>query len=113
MRKGLAFNDEILNNLNNRQTAVIILTFVIDLLSRFLDSIKLHNREFIYLAHIPLLPKLRNLSNVPPHYIYNRREFAVKSCLRELFGKKIKNEKDSENIVKIRKKKILRTGRLN
>jgi hypothetical protein len=114
MRKGLAFSDETFNNLNNRQTATVILTLVISLLSRFLDSIKLHNRGFTFLIYILFPPKLRNLSDVSPYYIYNKREFIIKSCLRELFGKKIKNGKDNENIAKIRKKKkILRIGRLN
>jgi hypothetical protein len=89
MRNGLALNDKTFNGLNNRQTAAIILTLVIGLLSRFLDSIKLHNRGLTCLAHILLSLKFRNLSNVSPHYIYNKREFTVKSCLRELFGKKI------------------------
>jgi hypothetical protein len=113
MRKGLAPSDEALNGLNNRQTAAIILTFVIGLPSRSLNSIKLHNRGPTCLAHTLLPPKFRNLGDVPPHYIHNRREFAIKSCLRELFGEKIKGGKDSENIVRMRKKKILRTGRLN
>jgi hypothetical protein len=112
MRKGLTPNDEALNGLNNKQTAAIILTLVIGLLSRFLNNIKLHDRGLIYLIHISLPPKLRNLSDVPPYYIHNRREFTVKSCLRELFGKKIKNGKDNENIIKMKKKEILRTGRL-
>jgi hypothetical protein len=90
MRKGLALGDEAFNSLNNRQTAAVILTLVISFLFRFLGSIKLYNRGPIYLAHISLSPKFRNLNDVPPHYIYNRREFAVKSCLRELFGKKKK-----------------------
>jgi hypothetical protein len=113
MRRGLASGDETLNGLDNRQTAAIILTLVIGLPSRSPGSIKLHDRGPTFLAYISLPPKLRNLSDVPPHYIYNRREFAVKSCLRELFGKRIKGGKDSGNIAKIRKKKgILRTGRL-
>jgi hypothetical protein len=90
------------------------LTLVISLLSRFLNSIKLHNRGLIFLVYTPFLPKFRNLGNVPPYYIHNRREFAVKSCLRELFGKRIKGEKNSGNIARMRRKKgILRTGRLN
>jgi hypothetical protein len=113
MRKGLAPSDEALNDLNNRQTAAIILTLVISLPFRSLNSIKLYDRGLICLAHIPFPPKFRNLSNVPPYYIHNKREFAVKSCLRELFGERIKSEKDNGSIVRIKKRKgILRTGRL-
>jgi hypothetical protein len=112
MRKGLAPGDETLNGLNNRQTAAVILTLVIGFPSRSPDSIKLHNRELTCLTHTPLPPKFRNLNNVPPHYIYNRREFAIKSCLRELFGEEIKSGKNNGSIVKIRKKGILRIGRL-
>jgi hypothetical protein len=113
MRKDLASDDETFNSLNNRQTAAVILTLVISFLSRFSDSIKLHNRGPICLIYIPLPPKLRNLNNVPPYYIHNKREFIIKSCLRELFGRKIKGEKNNGNIVRIRKKKgILRIDRL-
>jgi hypothetical protein len=105
MRKSLTPNDETLNGLNNRQTATVILTLVINLLSRFPGSIKLHNRGSIYLIYISLPPKFRNFNDVPPYYIYNRREFTVKSCLRKLFGEKMKNGKDNENIVKMRRKK--------
>jgi hypothetical protein len=114
MRKGLAFSDEAFNGFNNRQTAAVILTLVIDFLSRFSGNIELHDRGPTCLIYILLPSKLRNLGNVPSHYMHNRREFAIKSCLRELFEKKIKNRKDSEGIVKIRKRKeILRTGRLS
>jgi hypothetical protein len=113
MRKGLALSDETLNGLNNRQTAAVILTLVIGLPSRSSGNIKLHDRGPIFPAYISLPPKLRNLSDVPPHYIHNRREFAIKSCLRELFGKRIKSGKDSGNIARIRRKGILRIGRLN
>jgi hypothetical protein len=113
MRKGLALSDETLNSLDNKQTAAVILTLVISLLSRSPDSIKLHDRGPICLIHTPFSPKLRNLSDVPPYYIHNKREFTIKSCLRELFGEKIKGERDSGGIVKIRKRKgILRIGRL-
>jgi hypothetical protein len=114
MRKGLASGDETFNGLDNRQTAAVILTLVIGLLSRSLDSIKLHDRGLTCLAHTLLPLKLRNLGDVPSYYIHNRREFTVKSCLRELFGKKIKGERNSGGIVRMRKKKrILRTGRLD
>jgi hypothetical protein len=88
MRKGLALGDETLNGLNNRQTAAVILTLVIGFLSRFSGNIELHDRGFTCLAHILFPLKFRNFGNVPPHYIHNRREFVIKSCLRKLFGKK-------------------------
>jgi hypothetical protein len=114
MRKGLASGDETLNGFNNRQTAAIILTFVIGLPFRSPDNIELHDRGPIFSVYTLLPPKLRNLGDVPPYYIHNRREFAIKSCLRELFGEKIKGGKNSGSIAKMKKKKeILRTGRLN
>jgi hypothetical protein len=113
MRKGLAFGDETLNGLDNRQTAAVILILVISLPSRSSGSIKLHNREPTFPVYTPFPPKFRNLDNVPPHYIHNRREFIIKSCLRELFGERMKSGRDNEGIVKIKRKKgILRTDRL-
>jgi hypothetical protein len=105
MRKNQILGDETFNGLNNRQTAAIILTLVIGLPSRSPGSIKLHDRGLTSPAYIPLPPKLRNLSDVPPHYIHNRREFAVKSCLRELFGERMKDGRDSGDIVRMRKKR--------